>query len=533
MENADSSHSRPGGRDYLVMGILAVGALLFRLIFLSAPRVLTGDEGHYAESLFRFLHGSFLGGVSEYWSFLYPFAAIPFGAFAHDAETGLRLLSAVSGAALVVPSMMIARRLWGNRAAAFAGLFIVLQPNLISFSTAAITESLFSLLIMCALYLFLRGMDGEGMRSYAGAGAVLGLAYLVRPESIAVLVMFALFAPVGRGTAERGAALSARTRRSIVMAVLFVAMLVPYLFLLRAATGGWTGGSKAAVNLSSPVVWQDNLAREEYVYSLNDEGTARRIDDLARESALKVFWRQKGAIASGYPAKMGAGIGLLPFLLSSPLLLLFVPLGLLGRKWRREDRGAESLLLVLGLFPFVFYSLFRVELRYLVPYLPVYLLWAGAGCAALLDWFAARVSARRAASATLAALVFLSLVPYTVHRYAVMGKSQPLEWREIGRRIGENESPAPRILAQSGCSISYYAGNPAATFIPWTDAAGLVRYARFHRYEYIVVDEEYIREARPTLQSILDHPPSELEALKEFKSESGGRILIYRVKSSY
>ncbi|MCX5752748.1 MAG: glycosyltransferase family 39 protein [Candidatus Krumholzibacteria bacterium] len=532
MENADSSHSRSSGRDYSLMGILALGALLFRLAFLSAPRVLTGDEGHYAESLFRFLHGNFLEGVSDYWSFLYPFAAIPFGYLAHDAETGLRLLSAVSGAALVIPSFMIARRLWGSRAAAFAGLFIVLQPNLISFSTAAITESLYSLLALFALYLFLRGMDKRGLRAFAAAGAVLGLAYLVRPESIAVLALFVISTLALKGNAGPGASLAARMRSSIVMVVLFAVMLVPYFLLVRAATGSWTAGSKAAVNLSSPLIWQDSPAREEYVYSLNDGGTARRIDDLSRESALKIFWRQKGAIASGYPAKMGAGIGLLPLLLSSPFLLLLVPLGIFGRKWRREDRGAELLLLMFGLLPFVFYPLFRVELRYLVPYLPIYLLWAGAGCGVLLDWFAAQVSARRAASAALAAVVFLSLVPYTVHRYAVTGKSQPLEWKEIGRWIGGKESPVPRILAQSGCSISYYAGNPEATFIPWTDPAGLVRYTRFHRYEYLVVDEEYFRAARPTLRAILDDPPPGLEALGEFKSGTGERILIYRVKPS-
>ncbi len=514
------------------MGILAAGALLFRLVFLSAPRVLTGDEGHYAESLFRFLHGRFLEGVSDYWSFFYPFAAIPFGALARDAEAGLRLLSAVSGAALVVPSFLIARRLWGNRAAVFAGLFIVLQPNLISFSTAAITESLYSLLLMCALYLLLRGMDDGSVRRCAAAGAALGLASLARPEAIAILVLFAVFALASGRSAGPGASFAARLRRPFVMALTFAVILIPYFFLLRAATGAWTSGSKAAVNLSSPVVWQDDLAREEYVYRLNDAGTARRIDDLAGESALRILWRQKGAIVSGYPAKMGAGIGLIPLLLSSPLLLLLVPLGLIGRKWRRENRGAESFLLMLGLFPFVFYSLFRVELRYLVPYLPVYLLWAGAGCAALLDWFAARVSARRAAAVTLATLVFLSLVPYTVHRYIVMGKSQPLEWKEIGRRIAANESPAPRILAHSGCSISYYAGNPEAAFIPWVDPAGLVRYARFHRYEYLVVDEAYFRAARPTLRAILDDPPPELETIGEFKSGSGGRIIVYRLKPS-
>jgi hypothetical protein len=520
MEDAERSLSRPGGRDHLVMGILAGGALLVRLVFLSAPRVLTGDEGHYAESLFRFLHGRFLDGVSEYWSFLYPFAAIPFGALARDAETGLRLLSAVSGAAIVVPSMLIARRLWGTRAAVFAGIIVALQPNLVSFSTAAITESLYSFLVMCALLIFLRALDGRGSRPYAAAGVLLGLAALVRPEAIAVLALFALFAA------------AKRARRAILMPVLFAVVLMPYFVLLRAATGEWTGGSKAAVNLSSPVIWQDDLAREEYVYSLNDEGTARRIDDLAREGALRVFWRQRGEIASRYFARTAEGIRVLPLLLASPLLFVLVPLGLFGRRPRREDRGAESLVLALGVFPFAFYSLFRVELRYLVPYLPVYLLWAGAGCAAFLDWFAVRVSPRRAAAAAVAALVILSLAPYTIHRYAVMGKSQPLEWKAIGRWIAARESPAPRILAHSGCSISYYAGNPEATFIPWTDAAGLIRYARFHRYECLVVDEEYFRAARPTLRSVLDDPPPELEPFGEFRNARGGRIFVYRVEPS-
>jgi hypothetical protein len=376
------------------------------------------------------------------------------------------------------------------------------------------------------------------MRAYAGAGALLGLAALVRPEAVAVLALFALFAAAGRGEAGAAAAraahagAAARARRTGLMMFWFVVMLIPYVLLLHAATGKWTGGSKAAVNLSSPVIWQDDLAREEYVYGLNDDGTARRIDDLARASAPDVLWRQKAAIASRYVPKLAAGAALLPLLFASPLLFVLVPLGLIGRRWRREDRVAELLLLALGLFPFLFYSLFRVELRYLVPYLPVYLLWAGAGCGALLDWFAARVTPRRAAAGALAALVFLSLVPYTINRYAAMAKSQPLEWREIGRWIAARESPAPRILAHSGCSIGYYAGNPEATFIPWTDAAGLIRYARRHRYGFIVVDEEYFRAARPTLRSILDDPPAELRPLGEFESGTGGRILVYRIEPS-
>ena len=142
-------------------GILVGGALLLRAMFSTSRMVLGGDEMHYAESLHHFMQGRILDGLSDYWSFLYPFAAIPFGLLYGDAEAGLRLLSILSGAALILPGMAIAKRLWGGRAALFAGLFMALHTILLLYSAAAMTESFFSLLIMLALLAFTRAM-GEG-----------------------------------------------------------------------------------------------------------------------------------------------------------------------------------------------------------------------------------------------------------------------------------------------------------------------------------------------------------------------------------
>jgi hypothetical protein len=529
MEETDAVRPALCGRERVVMGILVGGALLFRLLFLGCHRVLAGDEIHYAESLFRFLNGRFLEGVSDYWSFMYPFAATPFGFLAGDAETGLRLLSAISGAALVVPAFLIAHRLWGQRAAVFAGLLVALQPNLISFSSSAVTEPLYSFLLLCTLLLFLRGMETGAWRRFAAAGVILGFAYLTRPETAVLLVAFMSFTLLGWGSGGLHVRLAARVRCSIVMAALFCVVLTPHFFLLHAATGRWTAGSKAAVNLSSPVIWQDGLAREEYVYSLNDECTASRNEALVQESALRILWRQRGAIASRYFGKMEAGFDLLPIVLSSPLLLILVPLGLFGRRWETGSRGPEALISFLGLFPFVFFSLFKVEFRYLIPYLPIYLLWAGVGCGVLLDWFKESVSARRLLRSMLVALVFLSLVPYTIHKYVDSARSQPREWVAIGRWIGEHEGHGARILAQPGCSISYYAGNPTAIYIPWTDAAGLVRFARHNRFGFVAVDEDFIRAKRPTLSSILDSPPGDFELVREFELATGGRVILYRL----
>ena len=84
-----------------VWGILIGGALLLRAVFATSRMVLAGDEMHYAESLHRFMGGRIMEGLSDYWSFLYPFAAVPFGFLYGDAEAGLRLLSVLSGAVLL------------------------------------------------------------------------------------------------------------------------------------------------------------------------------------------------------------------------------------------------------------------------------------------------------------------------------------------------------------------------------------------------------------------------------------------------
>lgn len=317
------------------------------------------------------------------------------------------------------------------------------------------------------------------------------------------------------------------------MAVLFLVVIAPYFILLHAKTGVWTSGSKAAVNLSSPAIWQDDLEREKLVYSLNDQGIARRIDEQARESAARILWRERNPIARHYFKKMSNGFGLVPMLLATPFLLLLVPLGIFGRRLAAPSRGAESLLIVLGMFPFVFYSLFRVELRYLVPYLPLYLLWGGAGCEALMFWLKENVSPRAIVAWGVLVVVFASLLPYDIQRYRSTASAQPVEWRMIGQWIRDNGGRGARILAEPGCSVSYYAGNPEATFIPWTDVPGLINYARYHRYDYLLVHGTYIRDRRPTLEDLLTDPPSrDLEEVHRFDGLKGGEYILYRVKQA-
>ena len=516
--------------ELLTWGILVGGALVLRSMFASSRLVLTGDELHYAESLHRFLGGRILAGVSDYWSFFYPFAAIPFGALVRDVESGLRLLSLLSGAALVIPCVMLAKRLWGRRVALYAGLFIALHPILILISTDAMTESFYSLLLMLSILFFAIYMKAGTWRSLVAFGILLGLAFQTRQEAQFLLVIAVLVIISGRGGEGVRGALKSRLQRAVVIVALFVLTGLPYMMLLHQKTGRWTTGSKASINLSSTCIWEKGPNREQYVYSLNDEGTARRIEEVGRRSVFKIFWEQKRSIVARYFPTMSGGFNLIPVLLASPLLLLLIPIGLFGRKWEKESRGVELVLVLSGLLPFVLYAFFDFELRYLVPFLPLYLLWAARGCEALCEWLRTNISPRPVICSIVLVMVFASLVPFTVKKYRTIADNQPLEYREIGRWIRNNFDRGVRLLAHSGCPVSYYAGSPEATFIPWTDAKGLMRYARFHGYDMLLVDEEYFRLRRPDILSRLGSPRElGLVKLNTFAGRRGNKKVLYRI----
>ena len=528
MHDSGSGIPKPDRRLFLLWGILAGGALILRALFMQARLVLSGDEVHYAESLHHFLNGRFIDGVSDYWSVLYPLAAVPFGRLYGGVEPALRLVSVLSGAAAVVPIMYIASRLHGWRAALFTGALVAMHPTLITFSAAAMTEPLYSLLLMMSVLFMILFMERGGWRELVPAGLLLGLAFLVRQEAQFILAIYLLAILIGRGGEGLKAPAGRRIGRAAVMAGLFIVVTLPYLAAVHQKTGRWTAGSKAAVNLSSPAIWEEGLERERYVYSLNEEGTRRRIDEIGSEGAVRVLWRQRGAIASRYLPEMNGGVKLLPLLLGTPLLLILVPLGLFGRAWKRERRGAEFLLLVLGFFPFVLYSIFRIEIRYLVPFLPLYLLWGGVGCDVIVTWVRENVSRHRALGLATLLVIFMSLVPVTIRRYASVRRSQPLEYIEIGRAVA-SLGERGKVLAHPGCSASFYAGVPEATFIPWTDMEGLRRYARMHGYRYLVVDEDYIRGFRPTLGGFLDGSDMEgFERVLSVVKETGGAVVLYR-----
>ena len=231
--------------------LVALAALLRAAALVRAP-VLTIDESRYLVVSHHLRHG--LGytnwdGPETHVHPLHPALAALAGASLESLEARGRSVTFLASILLLVPVGLIAERLGGRLAALLALFLMAVHPWLVRASPSVQPESLYVLLVACALLILLdavaaRGHEAAGERAgwrFAAAGLLFGLAYLARPEGILVGLL-------GGGIAFLQAR-RARTARFIEPAVFVLGRLLaaaPYLWFLRRVTGEWTLTGKTA-----------------------------------------------------------------------------------------------------------------------------------------------------------------------------------------------------------------------------------------------------------------------------------------------
>jgi 4-amino-4-deoxy-L-arabinose transferase-like glycosyltransferase len=116
----------------------------------------------------------------------------------------VRLLQALIGVGTVALTYLIARRVGGPVAGFLASLILSVHPTVVYFGAWVATESLYTGMLTLALLLLLRANDRRSVRRTVLAGIAIGLAMLVRPQSVLVLPFFALaLLGLSRGTSIR------------------------------------------------------------------------------------------------------------------------------------------------------------------------------------------------------------------------------------------------------------------------------------------------------------------------------------------
>jgi hypothetical protein len=181
-----------GGRDRWWL-LIAVAALTIRLGFVAwAPERVAGDAYWY--NLYARLIASGAGYVENggspviQWMPGWPFfLGGVYAAFGPSILTGM-VVNAVFGAATAALLVPLGTRLFRAEVGRTAGLLYAIWPGVVYFAATLMTESLFNLLLVASLLIFVVGVDRPRRLAWCAAGgAVFGLASLVKAESLGLV----------------------------------------------------------------------------------------------------------------------------------------------------------------------------------------------------------------------------------------------------------------------------------------------------------------------------------------------------------
>lgn len=478
-----------------------------------------------------------------------------------------RGVSILMGAVLIFPCVVIARRLFGEKAARRAACLVAVYPLLADISAAAITESTFALLVTLAALAIWRALDRGGAAGWARystlAGLVLGLAFLTRPEGLTYLMAAWLVCLIDAVGKKGPVSAALRHLRPIALSAAgFVLVVSPYLIWVHAQTHHWLLAPKAILYQVHETLrlegqrenWKepfDSLLFSEHVkFGLNKEATAIRAHaDFSAASASVA----EGLLVSdedevrALGAMMAVRLVLHNFselyletikygFVIPSLLVMLAGIGLVSRPWVGEFRRATLIVMIFLLGSFTF-LVSHVEPRFLYTAMPFLLPWIAEGWRRSEVWLLATISgggAHLAASRERYVRVLVGVMVLTLtllHLPPAVRITSNLwpEHRELGLWLRNTARRDTKVMAATAV-VAYYAETQFEV-LPYADQQSMLAYARSKGVEYLVADRAEIPTVRPQLTPLLipERPHPGLELVKALHEGTSHAIFLYRV----
>jgi 4-amino-4-deoxy-L-arabinose transferase-like glycosyltransferase len=498
---------------WLVAGAVVVGLALRAAIGFTDDAPTTDEVAYIASGTSLADGGGFVrgGGPELHFPPLVPWLLGTGGRVLGDPHTAAVVLTCLAGAAVVVPAAVLGRRLAGDVGGIVSAWTAAVAPGLATLpaTRGAGSEAEYTLLVVSAVAAAVAGAAAPPRRMLAclgGAGLLVGLAYLTRPEGLAVALPLGAVAIVAGWRARRvvGAA-----RAALVFSAPLLLCVVPYVGYLHAHTGEWQLTAKSqdvSIEAWHAVARSDREARDRVLYALDETGLW--FED--ERAPLTTLARRDPA---GYGRIVATNVSMLGKDLSGWWLL---PLPLWGlAAWaafrRRKDRRVAVVGAVAAL-PVLTALAFFVQPRYLVVTAALATVLVGVGVADL---------APRRRRPVVAGVLGLALAASLLTFAGPAGWWHPTDHTDqqaAGEWIAERTVPGDRLMTRSFV-VQHFAERTAVA-VPYTDLDGIVAFARHYGVRYLVVDETSARRVRPQLLPLLgDEPVPGLRLVHEASAE--------------
>jgi len=338
----------------ILIALIAVSALV-RLPFLGAFDLVDYDGTYYinlARSLLR------ADAVSGPFPIGYPLAMLPLVPLMDDVRAA-QLVSFVAGMGSLIFFYKLTREYVQRFHAILATTVLAVTPLFIRLSLMTLSESSYVFWLILGLYLFKK-------EKYIGAGLSLGAAAITRPEAIMITGLLALLR-------------WRQWRRGVVMLAAFAAIYSINVAVFSISAKQLIVVQKSEFFGTSAESWK---AREAFI---EFKGKEEIIGELGKEA-------DSGVMLIDYVKRLPREF----MLLAKHAMPVVILLGLWGMVRRRGFP-------LVALIPFLLFPLVtkRTETRYLLPYIPFFVLYAFIG----LELIRGAVAKRTAAALIIVACV--------------------------------------------------------------------------------------------------------------------------------
>ena len=538
---------RFGAATWALIAIVALG-LIVRIVWSMwlCPCEITPDGAEYARAAENLRNGFGYVGLRGGPLFVFPpfyslLIALAMLVVNHGSTAGV-VVSALAGTLFILPVFFSAKLVYGERSAVFAALIAAVLPIAVDLSTVVLSDALFLTLAAAGVYGALRIITYHHWRDGALTGLAFGLAFLTRPEGLAVgaAILLATGAAIGIDRPRRHGSLVPPATLFAVFAV--VAM--PYIVVLSADAQQFRFEGKSAVNSVIAMRMAEGMSYTEAADAIDNAGNVvgPELDTGYYFAGPAVHRPSPAQTAQLTVISSRRHVRDIPYVLLSrlygTLILGFAVVGLVLGPWSRKRLSYELVFVLYAAAEFAsLASVYHFWIRYADGFILLLALWGGRGIefvrAAVSDRFNGEVPWRRyvsvpvVASVLACALLLFSYRTRETMRSEINGASSITE-KTAGRWMLLHTSPDPLILSASDQSVYYAHGT--WIMLPWAPSANAaLRYVARTSPGYIVLDREQSFD-RPYIPSWIDHgiPDARAHLLYQQRVSGAVNVAIYR-----
>ncbi|MDH3444044.1 MAG: glycosyltransferase family 39 protein [Deltaproteobacteria bacterium] len=499
------------GKKYLLLAMLTSATVQSYLVW--QYYCISSDGVRYIEAAREFYSGDILSGLGS----LYPpgyslmiAAAYP---LVRDWELTGQLLSLAFGVGLLFPLFFLLRDVFDDRVAGIACLLASLSPFLARYAAHVRTESSYLFFLTLALMLLVQGIYKKRTSRFFQGGLVAGLAYLLRPEAIGLLIIIPGFLALRRfAQKERNWAVVGKYAALLIAG--FSIFALPYIVYLSIDTGKWgaisrKAGITLAVNLGKAGVLETDGSGD------NPGVASPEFFDLIRRHPLQYATK----VVMDLPLAIGTYFEVMHFSYV-PFLLIGLFLSVRGQFWHRR----EFILLSFVLFYLIGFSMILVRRRYSLQFVPVSLGWCAIGV--LWVWEYCRESLNARTSKIILTSIGVFFLAATLPKTLSPISPEKAYVRDAGRYLGKLNGNGVLKIAVLDNRIHFYADAEAVYLFDVKESA-LRDHLEEQKARYLAVDTKSWRRHFPNASRRPENFGLFLD--KEFVGTRNDRLLVFKV----